>query len=65
MEYEKASWVEANVKSMIPEPSANMNDMWFYVNHAVDRSILCNHHLNGEGDEMMPHDYIYIKIKTY
>ena len=43
---------------MIPEPSANMNDMWFYVNHAVDRSILCNHHLNGEGDEMMPHDYI-------
>ena len=56
MEYEKAPWVEANVKSMVPEPAANMNDMWFYVNHTVDRSIPCNSHFNGDDDEAMPHD---------
>ena len=60
VEYEKAPWVEANVKTMVPEPSANMNDMWFYVNHGVDRSILCDRHYNGNDDEVMPHDIMKV-----
>ena len=30
VEYEKAPWIEATVRSVLPEPSANMYDMWFY-----------------------------------
>jgi hypothetical protein len=56
VEHEKAPSVEANVKTMVPEPSANMNDMWFYVNHATDQSILCSGHYNGKDDEVLPHD---------
>lgn len=56
MEHEKAPSVEANVKTMVPEPSANVNDMWFYVNHATDQSILCSGHYNGKDDEVLPHD---------
>ena len=29
VEYEKAPWIEATVRSVLPEPSANMYDMWF------------------------------------
>lgn len=58
VEYEKAPWVEATVKTMVPEPSANMNDMWFYVNHGSDESILCAEHHNGKDDEAMPHDFM-------
>lgn len=58
MEYQKIPSVETNVVSMVPEPSANMNDMWFYVDHAADRSILCDHHFNGNDDEAMPTDYM-------
>ena len=41
VEYEKAPWIEATVRSILPEPSANMYDMWFYVNHGRDDVILC------------------------
>ena len=40
VEYEKAPWIEATVRSVLPEPSANMYDMWFYVNHGRDEMIL-------------------------
>ena len=44
VEYEKAPWIEATVRSVLPEPSANMYDMWFYVNHGRDEMILCQGH---------------------
>ena len=55
-EYEKAPWIEATVRSVLPEPSANMYDMWFYVNHGRDEMILCQGHYNGDDDEVMPTD---------
>ena len=56
VEYEKAPWIEATVRSVLPEPSANMYDMWFYVNHGRDEMILCQGHYNGDDDEVMPTD---------
>ena len=48
VEYEKAPWIEATVRSVLPETSANMYDMWFYVNHGRDDVILCQQHFNAE-----------------
>ena len=56
--YEKAPWNEATVRSVLPESSANMYDMWFYVNHGRDEMILCQKHFNGLHDEVMPHDFM-------
>ena len=56
VEYEKAPWIEATVRSVLPEPSANMYDMWFYVNHGRDEMILCQGHYLGDDDEVMPTD---------
>ena len=56
--YEKAPWIEATVRSVLPEFSANMYDMWFYVNHGRDETILCQQHYNGHDDEVMPHDFM-------
>ena len=56
--YEKAPWIEATVRSVLPESSANMYDMWFYVNHGRDEMILCQQHYNGHDDEAMPHDFM-------
>ena len=56
--YEKAPWIEATVRSVLPESSANMYDMWFYVNHGRDEMILCQQHYNGRDDEVMPHDFM-------
>ena len=56
VEYEKAPWIEATVRSALPEPSANMYDMWFYVNHGRDEMILCQGHFNTDGDETTPVD---------
>ena len=56
--YEKAPWIEATVRSVLPESSANMYDMWFYVNHGHDEMILCQQHYNGHDDEAMPHDFM-------
>ena len=58
VEYEKAPWIEATVRSILPEPSANMYDMWFYVNHGRDDVILCQRHYNGHDDEIVPHDFM-------
>ena len=58
VEYEKAPWIEATVRSILPEPSANMYDMWFYVNHGRDVVILCQRHYNGHDDEVVPHDFM-------
>jgi hypothetical protein len=58
VEYEKAPWIEATVRSVLPEPSANMYDMWFYVNHGRDEMILCQGHYNGDDDEVMPTDHL-------
>ena len=58
VEYEKAPWIEATVRSVLPEPSANMYDMWFYVNHGRDEMILCQGHYNGNDDEVMPTDHM-------
>ena len=58
VEYEKAPWIEATVRSVLPEPSANMYDMWFYVNHGRDEVILCQRHFNGRDDETTPHDFM-------
>ena len=58
VEYEKAPWIEATVRSVLPEPSANMYDIWFYVNHGRDEVILCQKHYNGRDDEVMPHDFM-------
>lgn len=58
MEYEKAPWVEATVKTMVPEPSANMLVMWFCVNHGCDETILCPLHYNGNDDEVIPTDFM-------
>ena len=55
--YEKAPWIEA-VRSVLPESSANMYDMWFYVNHGRDEMILCQQHCNGHDDEVIPHDFM-------
>ena len=57
VEYEKAPWIEATVRSVLPEPSADMHDMWFYVNHGRDEMILCQEHYNGN-DETMPVDFM-------
>ena len=58
VEYEKAPWIEATVRSVLPETSANMYDMWFYVNHGRDDVILCQQHFNGLDDEVIPHDFM-------
>ena len=58
VEYEKAPWIEATVRSVLPETSANMHDMWFYVNHGRDDVILCQQHFNGLDDEVIPHDFM-------
>ena len=58
VEYEKAPWIEATVRTALPEPSANMYDMWFYVNHGRDDVILCQRHYNGHDDEIVPHDFM-------
>ena len=58
VEYEKAPWIEATVRSVLPEPSADMYDMWFYVNHGRDEMILCQGHYNGNGDETTPVDHM-------
>ena len=58
VEYEKAPWIEATVRSVLPEPSANMHDMWFYVNHGRDEMILCQGHYNGNDDEVVPTDHM-------
>ena len=58
VEYEKAPWIEATVRSVLPEPSANMYDMWFYVNHGRDEMILCQGHYLGDDDEVMPTDQL-------
>ena len=42
----------------MPEASANMYDMWFYVNHGCDSTILCMQHYNGNDDEDVPHDFM-------
>ena len=58
VEYEKAPWIEATVRSVLPEPSANMYDMWFYVNHGRDEMIRCQGHYNENGDETTPTDHM-------
>ena len=58
VEYEKAPWIEATVRSVLPEPSANMYDMWFYVNHGRDEVIYGQRHFNGRDDETTPHDFM-------
>ena len=58
VEYEKAPWIEATVRSVLPEPSANIYDMWFYVNHGRDDVILRQRHYNGHDDEIVPHDFM-------
>ena len=58
VEYEKAPWVEATVRTSLPEASASMYDMWFYVNHGCDSTILCIQHYNGNDDEDIPHDFM-------
>ena len=62
VEYEKAPWIEATVRSVLPEPSANMYDMWFYVNHGRDEVILCQRHYNGHDDEVIPHDFMNLNL---
>ena len=57
-EYEKAPWIEATVRSIFPEPSADMHDMWFYVDHGRDEMIICPKHYNGNEDEAMPVDFM-------
>ena len=58
VEYEKAPWIEATVRSILPEPSADMHDMWFYVDHGRDEMIICPKHYNGNEDEAMPTDFM-------
>ena len=58
VEYEKAPWIEATVRSVLPEPSANMYDMWFYGNHGRDEMIRCQGHYNENGDETTPTDHM-------
>ena len=58
VEYEKAPWVEATVRSSLPGSSANMYDMWFYVNHGRDDGFLCVHHYKGNDDETIPTDFL-------
>ena len=58
VEYEKAPWIEATVRSILPEPSADMHDMWFYVDHGRDEMIICPKHYNGNEDEVMPVDFM-------
>ena len=50
--------IEAIVRSSLPESSANMYDMWFYVNHGRDETFLCVYHFNGRDDEVVPTDYL-------
>ena len=58
VEYEKAPWIEATVRSILPEPSADMHDMWFYVDHGRDEMIICPKHYNGNEDETIPTDFM-------